>query len=61
MCKPTKDDLIKIINLQTEALAHLNSEKKTVLLEIALSKSPEECQKQLIEWCAEYILEHWEE
>jgi hypothetical protein len=69
MNKPTKDDLINILQKQAQAMDFFNSlcssEKYSSLanelLETRLIYGPETAQEKIIYLCADYILEHWEE
>jgi len=69
MNKPTKEDLVNILQRESQAMDYFNSlcssEKYSPLanelLETRLIYGPEKAQEKIIDLCANYILEHWEE
>ncbi len=68
MNKPTKNDLINILQKEAQAMNYFSSlcssEKYSPLadelLNIWLIYGPEKAQEKIIDLCADYILEHWE-
>ena len=69
MNKPTKNDLIKILLKEAQAMEYFNSlcssenysHLKDELLKTRLIYGPENAQEKIIDLCCNYILEHWED
>jgi len=69
MNKPTKEDLVNILQKEAQAMDYFNSLCSSenynpladLLLKIRLLYGPEKAQERMIDLCTDYILEHWED